>query len=261
MRELALRAASAASLLLLPALLPQGRRVRRDTPRLPDAAGPKEGVVTPPDDTGDRGDAGRSGDAAPIRLLVVGESTAAGVGAADHGEGLAGQVATRLAALAGRPVAWRVVARTGITAGGAARDLMADALSAPADVAVLAFGVNDTLRFHAPARWASDLETLIAGLRRDAPGLPVLLSAVPPMGRFPALPQPLRAVLGLRARVLDDAGRRLARRVPGLTHVPMPAMEGGDAVPYFCADRFHPGPRGYAVWGEAVAEAAHRIMR
>lgn len=256
MRYVFLRAASAASLLLLPALLRQGRRVRRETPRLPDAAGPRVGVVSAVSDD-DRRD---EGDAVPLELLVVGESTAAGVGAADHGEGLAGQAALGLARRTGRAVRWRVVGRTGIAAGEAARELVAEAVSEPADVVVLAFGVNDTLRFHSPRRWTRDLRALVEGLRAEGSDLAVVLSAVPPMGRFPALPQPLRAVLGLRARVLDGAARRLAGGMARARHVAMPEMVDDDVGPFFCADRFHPSPRGYAVWGAALGDACARLL-
>ncbi len=73
---------------------------------------------------------------------------------------------------------------------------------------------------------------------------------MPPLGRFPALPQPLRAVLGLRARLLDRAAARLAPRLPRVAHLPItlavtPAL--------FCADGFHPGPAGYREWGALLA--------
>src|SRR5215213_322742 len=194
--ELALGAASAATLVLLPVLLLQGLRVRRVTPRLPEAGGPREG---------------RIGGAEPaVRLLVVGESTAAGVGAADHGEALAGQVARALAERTGRAVAWRVLGRNGATAETARRDLVLPVDDLRADVAVLALGVNDTLRFHAHARWLRALSALAGAVRERCGPVPVILSGVPPMGRFPALPQPLRATLGVRAALLDRAARRLA---------------------------------------------------
>ncbi len=52
---------------LAPLLLWQGRHVRRVTPRLPEAAGPR---------------AGTTGHGPPLRLLVLGDSAAAGVGVA-----------------------------------------------------------------------------------------------------------------------------------------------------------------------------------
>ena len=243
----ALRALSAASLVLFPVLLLQGRRVRRATPRLPEAAGPREGVVP--------------GAGPRLRLLVIGESTAAGVGTAHHGEAVTGQVAAALSARTGRAVAWRVLGQGGATAEAARRELLAPARGVAADVAVIALGVNDTLRFHAPGRWRGALEALVAELRTRCGEIPVVLSGVPPVGRFPALPQPLRGVLGLRARLLDETARRLAGELGDVAYVPMPRIDTPEVDAYFCADRFHPSPRGYAAWGAALAEAAAALLR
>src|SRR5918998_1273279 len=57
-----------ALLALAPLLVAQGRRVRRTTPRLPEAPGDREGVT---------------GAGPALRLLVVGDSAAAGAGARD----------------------------------------------------------------------------------------------------------------------------------------------------------------------------------
>jgi lysophospholipase L1-like esterase len=237
-----LRLASTLSIALLaPVLVAQGRRVRRTTPRLPEAPGPRTGEA--------------AGRGAPVRLLVLGESTAAGVGAADHQEGLAGQVARGLAAASGRPVHWRVLGRNGATAATTRQALLAPAPDVAADVAVVALGVNDTLRLHAPARWTADLRALIDDVRARCGPIPVVLAAVPPMGRFPALPQPLRGVLGLRATVLDRAAARLAAESDAVHHVPVP-LPPDEVARFFCADRFHPSPRGYAQWGAALGRAA-----
>jgi lysophospholipase L1-like esterase len=227
--------------LLAPVLMAQGRRVRRTTPRLPEAPGPTTGEV--------------GGEGPPVRLLVLGESTAAGVGAASHQEGLAGQVARALAAAAGRPVRWRVLGRNGATAASTRETLLARAPDVAADVAVVALGVNDTLRLHGPSRWTADLRALIGDVRARCGPVPVVLAAVPPMGRFPGLPQPLRGVLGLRAAVLDRAAARLSARLEGVHHAPVP-LPPEEVGRFFCEDRFHPSPHGYAQWGAALGRAA-----
>lgn len=233
---LALRAAAAGSLAMAPLLLVQGRAVRRRTPQLPAAAGPSSGLVAGPDPA--------------LRLLVLGESTVAGVGAPTHAEALAGQVAAALTTRLSRAVAWRAVGQSGATATDIRAHLVPAIPPEPIDLALVALGVNDTLRFHSPRRWAADLTALVAALRQRVGPVPVALAAVPPLGRFPALPQPLRAALGLRARLLDMAAAELAPALSNVTHLPisipvMPAM--------FCTDGFHPGPAGYRRWGELLA--------
>lgn len=242
MPDLALRFASTAAMgLLAPVLVAQGKRVRRTTPRLPEAAGPAVGNV--------------EGRGEPIDVLLLGESTAAGVGAADHQEGLAGQVAARLASATGRPVRWRVLARNGATAAITRDELLAPASHLLANLAVIALGVNDTLRLHSSSRWTADLRSLIESVRARCGPIPVVLAAVPPMGRFPALPQPLRGVLGMRAALLDRAAARLAAEMEAVHHVSL-ALAAGSVDHFFCSDRFHPSPAGYARWGAELGRAA-----
>lgn len=246
MPDLLLRAASTATLLLAPVLALQGRRVRRTTPRLPEAPGARQGIVP------------GAGD--PLHLLTIGESTAAGVGASSHDDALGGQVARALAARTGRAVAWRVLGRNGATAFATRTDLLDPAEDLRAEAAVVALGVNDTLRLRSPARWTRDLEALVARIRARCGDVPVVLSGVPPVGRFPAIPQPLAGVLALRAELLDRAAARLAGRLASVRHVPMPLLDAGEVEAYFCEDRFHPCAAGYAVWGAALGEAAASLL-
>lgn len=231
-----LHAASTASLALAPVIAAQGEQVRRAMPQLPGAAGPTTGCC--------------AGLEPALRLLTLGESTVAGVGAATHAEALTGQVAAALAERSGRGVTWRACGQIGITASAARRTLVPELPAAPIDVALVALGVNDTLRLRGPARWRADLTALIAALRERVGPAPVFLAAVPPIGAFPSLPQPLRAVLGLRAQLLDQTAAELAPRLPAVTHVPVTLP----ATPeLFAADGFHPGPSGYHQWGALLA--------
>ncbi len=232
----------AAALPCAPVLLWQGRRVRRDTPKLPEAEGPRDGVV------------GADRPGRPLRLLIVGDSSAAGVGASVQDEALAGRLVGRLAPRLARPLAWRLVARTGTTT----REALALIDAGPADrfdVAVVALGVNDVTALRPVPRWLADVERVHARLHARHRVRRVLWSGLPPMHRFPALPQPLRGVMGLHARALDAAlGRWCAARpsgaLPRATHVPLPAMSDPALI---ASDGFHPGPGAYVLWAEALA--------
>lgn len=214
-------------------ILAQALYVKRTTPRLPGAAGPTEGQVP--------------GDGTPLRLAVLGESTVDGVGAADHEEALTGCLARELAR-DGRAVRWQAVGRTGANARTVRAELVP--LVRPADVVVVALGVNDTLELRTAPAYRRDLLALVVELRRRLGQVGVVLAGVPPMSRFPALPRPLRDVLAARSSALDAATAAIAR-VPGVRHVPTdPALLDPAA---FARDRFHPGPAGYARWARALA--------
>lgn len=247
MRDLALRVLSAAGFVLLaPILFVQARRVRHVTPRLPPANGPHEGITAGPH---------------PLRLLIVGESTAVGVGVPTHDVGLAGQTARALAEATGRPVCWRVLGRSGASARTLVAEFIEPAAPIDADVVVIALGVNDTISLSSVARWVDALEALLQCVRRSSHDAAIVLSGVPPMQIFPAFPVPLRYMLGLRAHVLDRAAIRWAGGHTAVTHVPHFSAAPADVPLMFCADRFHPSALGYSQWGAALAAAASDILR
>ncbi|MCX7891094.1 MAG: SGNH/GDSL hydrolase family protein [Burkholderiales bacterium] len=224
---------------LLPVMLWQGRRVRRTTPRLPDAAGADRGVAG----TGAR----------RVAIAVVGESTVSGVGARTHATGWPGRLAESLARATDARVAWRAVGVNGAAAARVARVAAETLAGGRCDAAFVALGVNDVLEFTRVARWRADVASLCDFLAGACGARLVVLAGVPPLERFPALPQPLAAFLGTRARALDAALADLARRRGDAVHVPF-AIAGGAAM--FCADRFHPSERGYARWAAHTVAAA-----
>ena len=217
-------------LVLGPVLLWQGARVRRDILRLPEADGPRTGGVD------------------GLRLLILGDSSAAGVGVDRQQDALSGQLA---AALAPAPLRWRVLATTGWTTadGLQALDTLGDDHF---DAAIICLGVNDVTTETGITRWlviyAQVLDRLAArhGVTR------AYLCGLPPMGRFPALPQPLRWYMGLQAKAHDRALGRLAATRDGVRHMPIESDLPTSAA---ATDGFHPGPLVYAELGERFAEA------
>lgn len=228
----------------VPVLLPQGRWVRATTPRLPEARGTRGTVA---------GGFGRR----PLNLLVLGDSTAAGVGVSHHRDGIAGHLAAALAERSGREVGWRVVARSGATVGEVERRHLPVVVDGPPpDVIVVLAGVNDTLRLTRLATVRATMTRLLTELRRHYPDTCVLLSGTPQLHRFPALPAPTRQVLGLRARAVDRVAAQTAGNVPGAAYVTVPDLTATAGV--FATDGFHPGPHGYRTWARSLARYCHR---
>ena len=227
-----------ATLALGPLLLVQGRHVRRVTPRLPEPDGARSGTT---------------GSGPALRLLLLGDSAAAGVGASSQDEALSGRLVTALAAHC--RVSWTVLATTGHTTGDALQALQA----APAtafDVAVTSLGVNDVTALRRVGPWLAQQAALAALLREKFAVRHLLLSALPPMHRFPALPQPLRWYLGARARHFNRAlaAWSLTQANCHFSAAPYPLEHG-----LMAADGFHPGPAAYALWGDHLATEIRRI--
>ena len=239
-------ATQAYKLALLPVLLAQGRRVRDNALRLPEAAGARRGVA--------------GGGRVALRVLIVGDSSAAGVGVGTQDEAFAGQLAQSLAERTGAAVGWQLLATSGHTAADAARALAGAALQT-ADLLVTALGVNDVLDQTRPAQFLAALDEIHALAVTRAQVTHTWHCGLPPLGTFALLPRPLRWILGRDAAHLD---RTLVRHLEGQTtrlHLPLPdapRMPGkDDATPegWMARDGFHPGLLGYRQWGRQVAEA------
>lgn len=218
----------------LPLAALQARRVRKRVPRLADAAGPRDGEVRLAPDRG------------TLAVAILGESTAVGVGAATLGEALPGHLARSLANQIGKSVRWAIWGGTGMTA---RRLLSAVPKEGRYDVSVVLLGVNDVFRLTPIKAWVSSLKALAKKLSEQGSEL-ILFSAVPPVGRFPALPQPLRAVLGVRAALLDHYLQRLPSEVQGAAHC---KVEFPTDVNCIATDGVHPSEDGYRSWAQQLA--------
>ena len=215
--------------LLLPVALAQGLWVRRTTPRLSPA----------------RGHRGRFGDGSdPIRVAGVGDSIIAGVGVDEQRHALVGQFARRLHERTRRPVEWKAVGFNGATSAEVARSI---ARRTPtADVFLLSVGVNDVTRAVAATRFAGHVTSLVATLRNRSPAAAIVFVGIPPLAMFPALPWPLGALLGERARRLQAAARAT---LPGANafcfDFPESLPAGG-----FARDGFHPAAEACGEWAQ-----------
>jgi lysophospholipase L1-like esterase len=224
-----------AKLLLSPVLVAQAVATRVRMPRLAEAAGDR------------RGETGRG---ALLRLLILGDSSAAGVGVARQREALAGQLSRALAAQCAARVRWQLLARSGLTSAQCLQLLEAEAPDS-ADVAVVVLGVNDVVE-QVPSQRAVRARETIANRLRNAHGVAhVVFAPLPPVHRFPGLPQPLRWVAGADARRHDDALAHWAAGRDDVSHVPidLPLNRG-----VMAGDGFHPGEPVYRVCGVALAE-------
>lgn len=223
-----------ATVALGPLLLLQGRYVRRVTPKLPEPSGERQGVV---------------GNGPMLRLLILGDSAAAGVGVATQDEALCGQLVT---ALAGDfRVRWRVLAKTGLTTPETLQ-MLDSTPREPYDVVLTSLGVNDVTGNRSPADWLQHKSRLVQLLQREYAARLVLLSGLPPMHLFPALPQPLRWYLGAQARRYNQALDMLVQASAGCRRVSPQLPELTPAM--MARDGFHPGVEFYRLWGQHVAQ-------
>ncbi|GAA4285746.1 SGNH/GDSL hydrolase family protein [Georgenia daeguensis] len=210
---------------------------RRERRPVPAVAGPTEGTV--------------AGASPGLRLLVVGESTAAGTGAPTHETSFVGHLARELAA-DGREVTWRAVGRDGARARAVTRDLVPAAAGWDPSHVVVLIGINDLQLAWRPGAWATDVTALLREITATWPRSRVVISGLPDVTAIPAIPEPLRRVLARKARRFGWATERAAAGTGAVyvqvDHLPLTRED-------FSGDGVHPGPAGYARWARALAPA------
>lgn len=231
---------TATKLALAPVLLWQGRQVRRNALRLPEAEGPREGVAG----TGK----------VCLRVLIVGDSSAAGVGAKNQTQALAGRLSEALSQRLGGAVVWQLIARSGDTTRVSLTALRKLSVH-PADVMVTALGLNDVVAQVPPQVWLTRLDKLDRIAVKRAGVKHIVHAGIPPIHSFPLLPNPLRWVLGADALAYNRALSQWVKRWPERWWLPLPFEndQPSDSSVLMAEDGFHPGPAIYALWAEQLA--------
>ncbi|MDE4132368.1 SGNH/GDSL hydrolase family protein [Phaeobacter sp. QD34_3] len=218
---------------LLPLLIAQGLTVRRKALRLPEPEGPRQG---------------QAGTGPSLRLLIAGDSSAAGVGVAHQDQALAGQLVSRLASR------WQVHWRLEATTGHATADTLRRLSELPTqsfDIAILALGVNDVTSAVSRGRFTRHQRQLAELLADRFAVRQILACGVPQMEHFPALPQPLAWALGRQAQRLDLGLAELSRQIDGFHHLPFDLPSDPELA---AEDGYHPNPKAYALWAERLAQ-------
>lgn len=216
-----------------PVLLAQGWYVRRTVPRLAEPEGDRSGS---------------HGIGPLLRLLIIGDSAAAGVGVAHQAQALSGQIVQALAK--DFCISWRLIAQTGYTTKEILERLHQTAAE-PFDVAVISIGVNDVTHRISAADWIARKQQLLQLLTARFQVRQILCSTLPPMHRFPALPAPLRWYLGSRVRHFNA---ELTSLLKNKSHCQLVTTDLDGSASIMARDGFHPGEPIYARWAALLVE-------
>ncbi|SDW96529.1 SGNH/GDSL hydrolase family protein [Litoreibacter albidus] len=230
---------AALKLALLPVLALQGWRARKVAQVLPEPDGPRAGTV---------------GQGPDLRLLIVGDSSAAGVGVGHQRDALAGQLTRVLADT--RTVTWRLNGVSGATTVQTLGRIKAEE-TGPFDVAVVALGVNDITKGAFLRPWLRAQRALCAELQGRLGCRYVLVSGLPPMASFWLLPNPLRWVLAAQARRWDRALHHMLEGMEGCYHVKAAEHLAPDQM---AKDGFHPSAETYTMWADAILKQMRPLL-
>jgi lysophospholipase L1-like esterase len=221
---------------VLPFLYLQGQFTRWKVGKLPDAQGETSGEVV--------------GNNEVANLLVIGESTVAGVGAENHAEALTGRFAEHLSRKTGKTVRWHALGVSGITIHRTIRELVPQIPNTKFDAILIGLGGNDVFGLSSPKKWRDGLSKLIDIFREKYPDATIYVCNVPMVRDFIALKNPLRYVLSRVAKMQHFNSLDLISNYENV-HYYLPRSK-------FLAEHFsdgiHPSAHGYDKWAEEMVE-------
>lgn len=183
---------------LLPLLYFQGKRVKASVPKLPLARDPSGAVI--------------QASTPELRLLLLGESTVAGVGVDRHEEGFAGALAQSLSIALNRTIRWEVHAKSGYTAEKVRTCILPNIETPECDLIVVGLGENDAFGLHSPWQWQRSVGLLIDDIQVKYPGTPIVFANMPPIKLFPAFTGFIKFTVGNLVELLGESLNELVAR-------------------------------------------------
>ena len=193
-----------------------------------------------------------AGGGLPIRLAVLGDSSAAGLGVDDAMATPAVLLAAGLSEVAGRPVRLFNVAVVGARSSDLVGQVDRVAPERP-DIAMIMIGINDVTGRVRPADSVRELSAGVTRLREI--GCEGVVGTCPDLGTVKPVLQPLRHLARMWCRQLAAAQTIAVVEAGGRT-VSLGDILGPefDARPeeLFSPDRFHPSAEGYAAAAAVV---------
>ena len=264
-------ASVARDVLLAPIYLYQGRKIKRDTVRLPEPNGERHGQVQ----LNDAIESLKEAHKRTLNLMVVGDSAAAGVGSETQQEALVGNlipVLTQQSAIQNQfdILNWSLQATTGHTSFDILRRLyVLPAPSQPVDVMVLSVGVNDTTSKVSVDKWQQQIESIIAIAQRKFGVRELIFLSLPPMAQMPAIPAPLSNFVGAKASILDKTLQQVCAAHDSVTYMatdfPRMIAEHSNGTPIdikvmFASDGFHPSSLMYGYWAQQLSELIIQLL-
>ncbi len=200
-----------------------------------------------------------------LRMVMLGDSGAAGLGADAPEDTVAVLLAQGVSTVAGRPVELVNLA----VVGAQTAHLAAQVERAPetlggqsCDIAVVMIGANDVTHRVRPQVSVRQLHEVVSGLVEA--GTAVVVACCPDLGTVQPVPNPLRTVGRRLSRTLA-AAQALVTAEAGGHPVELGSLLGPEfaARPgeYFSEDRFHPSSIGYRRCADELLPAALTALR
>ena len=215
----------------LPYLVYQAKKVRKSSPKLPS----QSSLLTL--GQGEK------------HVLLLGESTVAGVGASATAHTLAGNFARML----GDSYQIETIGKKGLRVKDAFSlyQLQKKSRTTTSEGVILFLGANDCFLLTSPQEFKQELRSLIQQIQVETDANWIYLAAIPPVHLFPAFSEQMRAFLSKQRAYLQREMEDIAANDPKVIYHAIPM----DLQPeFFSADGVHPSDLGYQKIAELAIE-------
>ncbi len=227
---------------LIPALIVQGNAVKKNTLRLAEPEGKRQGMV---------------GTGKALSILILGDSAAAGVGVETQEDALLGAVLKELKD--GYEISYQLEATTGHTSGQVIQTVK-NMPNQHFDVVITSVGVNDITKLTSPKDWIQKQQQLYAEINRKFTPELVIASGVPPMNKFPALLHPLAWLFGQYAKGMNKNLAKFVQQHANMQWIEYDLQRFKSLNLEMVQDGFHPSKEIYTLWGEQVADKIRQMF-
>ena len=180
----------------------------------------------------------------------------AGVGIAKHSLTLTGLTAIKLNKLLGCSVKWEILAESGLSLKNLNK-LIGEQLGKNSNLVLVSMGGNDVFQLTPPWIWKNNINTCVKLLFQNYNKPLILFSPVPPVGRFPVIPNPLKIAFGFWELLLQAC---LAQAIKSMDNVYLLDERFPDGKEYYLEDGIHPSPLAYDPWSEKLAIMTEELL-
>ena len=220
--------------LLLPILLFQGWRLRKNIIELPEATGERQGTI---------------GKGRKLGLIFLGDSSACGVGVSHLNKALSGGLLNILSQK--YSCDWKVFAKSKLMTS-ELTNLISKEEETNFDIAVVCIGMNDITDGKSVKAWMRDILNLRKIIIDKYDVSKIIFSGIPPVHKLNQVPHPLLHVLGLKAFVFGNALREFCadNNECFFIDINLPVSNQTMAI-----DGYHPNEVFYRAWAERISKS------
>lgn len=224
------------TLLLIPSLVIQGYRVKKYTPRLEEAGGQRQGKM---------------GKGKALSVLILGDSAAAGVGVERQQDALLGALLKQLEH--DFEVYYQLEAKTGDTTL-QVLERIKQLNNQSFDVVITSVGVNDVTKLISPKKWIRQQQQFYSEIESRFSPKKIVVTGVPPMNLFPALPNPLGWLLGQYSSAMNKQLSQFVNTKPDYQLIRFDLAHFKALNLQMAEDGFHPSKDIYQLWAKEISQ-------